>query len=355
VPGTIIKVGKAQIVVVDHGKDSRGRRIRKWRSFATKREAEYYQAQAATHPALGAGAGVYGNHRLRVRDYLEQWLADYAKPRVKASTHLRYTQLIRTHLIPGLGHLVLSRVSPRAVETFYATLTEISSTTAHHVAALLRQALKRAVRWGLIDRNPTDLVDAPSRREWMPTLWTADQAAAFFAGAKGTRFELLYLTLAGTGLRLGEALKLTWQDIDFKSGVLTVQHGKTPKARRAVLLPAALLAPLRAVRGAGLVFHRDGKALDPRARTIRDHHFYPLIERLGLPKVRLHDLRHLHGSYLVSQGVDLASVAERLGHASKAFTLARYVHGMGQERAAEVSNQLLTHSAPAESANPRVH
>jgi integrase len=340
---------------MDYGRDDRGRRIRKWRSFGTKREAEYHQAQAATHPALGAGAGVYGNPRLRLRDYLEQWLADYAKPKVKESTYLRYAQLIRTHLIPGLGHLVLARMAPKAIEAFYGTLTGISSTTAHHVAALLRQALKRAIRWGLIDRNPTDLVDSPKRREWIPTLWTADQAATFFAGAKGTTFELLYLLLVGTGLRLGEALRLTWQDIDFKSGYLTVQHGKTPKARRAVLLPSALLGQLRAVRGTGLVFHRDGKPLDPRARTIRDHHFYPLIARLGLPRVRLHDLRHLHGSYLVAQGVDVASVAERLGHASKAFTLNTYVHGMGQERAAEAANHLLTHSAPAQSADPRVH
>jgi hypothetical protein len=107
-----------------------------------------------------------------------------------------------------------------------------------------------------------------------------DQAATFFAGAKGTTYELRYLLLVGTGLRSGEALRLTWQDIDFKSGYLTVQHGKTSKARRAVLLPAALLVQLHAVRGAGLVFHRNGKPLDPRARTIRDPHFFPLVTRL---------------------------------------------------------------------------
>ena len=94
--------------------------------------------------------------------------------------------------------------------------------------------------------------------------------------------------------------------------------------------------------GAGLVFHRNGKPIDSRARTIRDHHFYPLITRRRLPKMRLHDLRHLHGSYLVAQGVDLASVAERLGHASKSFTLQTYVHGMGQEKVAKVANTLLT-------------
>ena len=169
--------------------------------------------------------------------------------RVASSTYLRYAQLVRKHLTAGLGHVPLSRLSPKAIESFHGTLTGIRSTTAHHVAALLRQALKGAILWGLIVQNPADLVDKPKRRDWKPTLWTTDQAATFFAAARGTSFELLYLLLVGTGLRLGEALRLTWQDIDFKSSYLTVRRGKTPSARRAVLLPAALLAQLRAVGG----------------------------------------------------------------------------------------------------------
>lgn len=147
VPGTIIKRGKSWVVVVDLGRNEQGQRNRKWRSFLTKREAEFYQAQAASHPAFGAGAGVYGNQRLRLGPYMEQWLADYAKARVRPGTFRRYQQLVRVHLSPGLGHLVLARLSPQAIEGFYRTLAgTVSGTTAHHVAGVLRQALKQAVR-----------------------------------------------------------------------------------------------------------------------------------------------------------------------------------------------------------------
>lgn len=105
----------------------------------------------------------------------------------------------------------------------------------------------------------------------------------------------VYVLLIGTGLRLGEALRLTWRDIDFATGYLTVQWGKTPAARRAVLLPTVLLNQLRPLGGVGPVFD-----IEPHAKTVRDHHFYPLIEKLKLPWIRLHDLRHLHGSWLVA-------------------------------------------------------
>lgn len=92
---------------------------------------------------------------------------------------------------------------------------------------------------------------------------------------------MLYALLLGTGLRLGEVLALTWQDIDLNSNLLVVRGGKTPNAWRAVLMPERLTHELRKVRGVGLVFNRNGKPLNPW--TIRRHHFYPLVKRLGLP------------------------------------------------------------------------
>ena len=96
-----------------------------------------------------------------------------------------------------------------------------------------------------------------------------------------------------------------------------------------------------AVRGVGLVFHK--KTGGPLNRkTLRRDYFYPLPERLNLPRIRLHDRRHLNASLMLQQGVDLATVSARLGHASKAFTLHQYTHMLsaGQEMAAEVGSQL---------------
>jgi integrase len=329
VPGTIIKHDKAWIVVLDHGTDN-GKRLRKWKSFASRRDAEAYQAQVATHPTFGAGLGVHGSNHLRVRVYLDQWLRDYAKYHVQPSTFKRYQELVRVHLVPGLGHLPIARLSPQAIETLFRSLQgKISNTTAHHVASLLRESLKQAVRWNLIAQNPADLVDKPRRNRVERLLWTLPQAKSFLRDAHDTRYGLLYMVLLGTGLRLGEALALQWSDLDLTNGILTVRGGKTSNARRAVLMPEELVRELKAVRGVGLVFHRNGKPVNQW--TLRDN-WYALLERLNLPRIRVHDLRHLHGSFLLGQGADLASVSARLGHSSKAFTLQTYIHTLATVR-----------------------
>jgi integrase len=132
----------------------------------------------------------------------------------------------------------------------------------------------------------------------------------------------------------------------LRRGVL-VRQGKTPNARRAIRLPDGLVDELRPLRGIGLVFHtRGGGPLDPP--TIRNDHFYPLLKKVELPGIRLHDLRHLHATLLLAQGTDIATVSARLGHSSKAFTLSVYTHALasGQDQAAQSANRLLTQSGP---------
>jgi integrase len=255
------------------------------------------------------------------------------------------------HLIPGsLGHAQVARLSPQAIEAFYRELHgKVSPTTARHIAVLLRESLQAAVRWGIILQNPCDRTEKPKGTRWAPTLWSAEQAMDFMEGARGAKHWLLYAVLLTTGLRLGEALALTWADVDLTRGLLFVRQGKTPSARRAIRLPDGLVSELRPARGVGLVFRtKTGGPLDPS--TVRNDHYYPLLKRLELPRIRLHDLRHLHATLLLAQGTDIATVSARLGHSSRAFTLSTYTHAMvaGQEQAAASANHLLTQTqAPA--------
>ncbi len=347
-PGTIIRRGSRYVVVLDHGSED-GKRKRKWASFPTKREARRYQEQAAGHPGFYAGVGDFGSPHTRFRTYLEEWITDYAARRVRPSTLKRYKELSRVHLIPGLGHFHLARLTPQAIEKFYGDLLgHLSPTTAHHVASLLREALATAVKWGKIVQNPAMLADKPKRVRHEPMLWSEEQVRRFLESAREQKHFLLYATLIATGLRLGEALALQWSDIDLARGVMMVRGGKTANARRAVLLPEELVRELKIARGLGPVF--------PGANpwTIRKCHFYPLVKRLGLHRIRLHDLRHLHGTLLLAHGVDLATVSARLGHTSKAFTLQTYLHAttVAQRRAAQVANRLLTKSSDPKLRNP---
>jgi len=238
------------------------------------------------------------------------------------------------------------------IQNFYAELLRegLGKTTVHHIGVLLREVLDHAMRWGIIAQNPSALTDIPERGTPTIRTWTVEQAAAFLDEARRSSNHPLFYELAiTTGLRAGELLALQWADFDLARGLLHVASGKTANAKRTVLLPEELVIGLRKQRGLGLVFHtRNGTPLN--LNNLRFQDFWPTIRRAGLPRVRIHDLRHFHASLLLANGVDIASVAGRMGHASKSFTLATYGHEMpgGQERAAAVANQLLTQTATAE-------
>ena len=184
----------------------------------------------------------------------------------------------------------------------------------------------------------------------------------------------LYLTKAGTGMRFGELLGVRDTDLDLDHGVLIVdqtlkQPGprprfgppKTQRSRRPITLPVEVMDALRALRrwkieqklrlgpafmDYGLVFCLpSGKPMHQNNIWRRD--LYPRLRRLGLPRIRPHDLRHGHATYLVSVGVDHRTVADPLGHSSPSFTLATYVHGVSdsQRRAADAASTLLVPQA----------
>lgn len=221
--------------------------------------------------------------------------------------------------------------------------------TIHHIGSLLRQALQYAVKWGIISQNPADLVDLPPRQRKEPELWTPEQAATFLDEAKRcSKYHLLYAMAITTGLRAGELLGIRVPiDLDLSRGILFVRGGKTENARRSVLLPPTLLQEikeyLREEPHIGYLFcTRKGTPLN--LSNVRFQDFWPTIGKAGLPRIRFHDLRHFHASYILSRGVDLATVSGRLGHASKAFTAQTYIHAIApryQEQAAQVANDLL--------------
>ncbi len=360
VPGTIIKRNDSYVVVLDRGKDpTTGKRRRKWSTFETLREAELFRATWASHPAVGAGVGVFGSTRDRVGDFLERWLRDYAKVNVKPRTYQGYDQFICTHVTPRLGHVPLAKLTPAMLQAFYAALlsegrkaTErrgaqgrgLSATTVHHIGTMLREALSHAVKWGIITQNPAELAEIPTRARPNLEVWSQEQATHFLAVARNSaKYPLLYELAMTCGLRAGELLALRWQDIDLVRGVLHVSDGKTANARRSVLLPEILAAKLRQRRGLGFVF-KTKRGTPLNLNNVRFRDFAPTIMRAGVPRIRFHDLRHFNASYLLASGVDMATLSSRLGHSSKAFTLQTYAHMVPgcEEKAAAAANQLLT-------------
>jgi integrase len=213
-----------------------------------------------------AGTVTAAGQNIGVGQWLEHWLDKIAARRVRASTLARYRGIVRHQLLPELGHHRLDKLQPEHVDALYVRLLdhdELAPATVLQVHRVLSRALKVAVQRGRVGRNVASLVDPPSvtKREVEPL--TADEARRLLSVAAEERNGARWSVALALGLRQGEALGLTWSDVDLDAEVpiLTVrralqrQAGKglvlvQPKSRaggRVVVLPRPLARIFRAV------------------------------------------------------------------------------------------------------------
>lgn len=344
------------------GRDDNGRQICDYHTIyaTTKREAE--AARTSILHALDTG-GYAQPSRLTVAEYLESWLADYASSNVSPATFDRYESIVRKHLIPAFGTIRLNQLTPATIERSNIRALQggridgkggLSPQTVIKHHRVLRSALKRAVRLGLIATNPCDRVDPPrSTRLEMTALdeYDTERLLGMARTMEPLSLFAAVLLASNAGLRRGEALALRWADIDFEAGVLHVRRAlqrsreglsfgepKTNASRRRLSLDHETLAQLTAYRARqtarslelGEAWRDDdlicaARLGGPWHPNDLSREFRRLRERLGL-SLRFHDLRHSHASQLIRTGAPAKVVQERLGHASAGFTLTVYGH-----------------------------
>jgi len=292
--------------------------------------------------------------RQTVEQYLTSWL-ESAKPTIKLSTWIRYERFVRRDALPALGAIPLSKLSPQHLQSLYSSrlAAGVAPTTVIHLHALLHLALDEALRLGLVQRNVTNLVNPPRRvREEMKAL-TPEQARRFLEPAAETSLEAFSVLAVMMGMRIGELLALKWRDVDLDRHTAQVRatvqrlgpslvfsEPKSARSRRKVALPQMAVEALRRHRACqveerlalgpawddlDLVFP-NGVGRPMEHSNLRIRSFQPLLKKVGLPRIRLHDLRHTAATLLLLQGVHVKVVSEMLGHASIAITLDLYSH-----------------------------
>jgi integrase len=298
--------------------------------------------------------------RLTVAKYLDRWL-DRDRD-VRERTIARYRSLVRIHVLPVIGSRKLSELQPDDVRRVLAKMkaTGLSPTTRSHVRAVLRLALRDAVRDGLLSRNVAsrDYVSAPAPNRPKPKALRDDEIRAILAAVEGDRLGPVYAFAMATGARLGEILGLRWRDVDRERGELrfTQTVGRldnrdlwgatknassdrtfpltagvrsaltTQKAMQDAGLtgaPPALLIVDGVARGPLVFTSTTGGALNPSYVT---HHFQKLLTAAGIEPLRLHDVRHAFVSALYAEGVSLEEISGLVGHSSTATTRAIYLH-----------------------------
>jgi integrase len=341
------------------------------------KEVEKKLAEARGDAARGI---VYDDENQTVGKYITRWLSDSAKHAVKATSFRAYESRIRNHIVPALGKVKLSRLTPAHLQALYAAkLREgMKPASVRQIHAILHKALEQAVRFNLIPTNPASKVDPPKVRQEEITPLSAEQASKLLDVTRNERdrFEALYMLALTTGLRIGELLGLKWSDLDLDARRVRVsrqlqrsQDGlifTDPKAasRRTVDLPASTVEALKrhrkrqveetlkaggAYQDNDLVFAGDlGGPIGPEKVTQRA--FKPLLKRAGLPEMRFHDLRHTFATLLLARGVHPTYVQRALGHASVKMTLDRYSHwmpSMGRATAEAIDAALALHKSTA--------
>lgn len=351
------------------GRDASGKLKRSYIYGKTRKEVQEELTKSLRDQQQGL---LVDPSRQTVREFLMRWLEDCVKGTAAPKTYEDYGCVVRRHLIPTIGPIQLTKLSPQHLQRLYREKQDSGLTRmVQLIHAVLHRALNQALKWNIVPRNVADAVDVPRVAKKEMRALSPEEAGKFLEAAQDDRLHALYVLTVSTGLRLGEVLGLKWLDTDLDAGTIQVQRAlqwgkdgfyftepKTARSRRIVMLPAMAVTALKKHRAKqaeerlalgevwqdiGMVFTSTiGTPLNPS--DLRNRSFHKILERAGLPRIRFHDLRHTAASLLLAAGENPKVVQEMLGHSTIRMTMDTYSHTIPslQKQAAAKMDSILT-------------
>lgn len=332
------------------------------RSFSGKTQKEVREKMQAAAVAVNEG-DYFEPSKMTIARWVEIWLQEYTGDK-KYLTVKHYKAQCKTHIVPSLGAVKLSELTPPQIQAFYNGLQRdgLAAKSVRNIHGILTKCLSTAVQVGYLRSNPASMVTLPKveKKEIHPL--TDEQVKDFLRVSAGDEYEILLKVILFTGLRESEAIGLTWDCVDFKAGTVKVckQLQKRPLAdggftfaplkndKARTLKPAPFVMELLERRKreqaaqrlkagqlwqgwetaekqkSALVFTTaTGGNLSPQ--TVYNH-YKKLACQIGAPESRVHDLRHTFAVLSLQNGDDVKTVQGNLGHATAAFTLDVYGH-----------------------------
>ena len=351
--GRIIKRNNKWAYVISLPYDPEtGKYPQKWRSgFDTKVAA----AEALRKDLTAIDSGDKAIPDMTLSDYLVEWLKSVDRSRAPRTTET-YQYTVERWIIPHIGSVKLAKLDHHQIERMYREIakTGIASSSVHRVHRVLRTALNRAVKRGLIGKSPIAQVDAPSNHIDRRATLTSDhviQVLDHFVDRSPMMYMAVYLAVY-TGMRRGELCGLTWASVDWNNGVLRIVQArqrrggkdlvgntKTVGSVRPIVIDDEVLTVLQgwydrqqeqSAEG-GMTWSDDSYVLRNVDSTVPDpstlsRQLAKAVRKLQLPRISFHDLRHTHATLLLEANVPLKVVSERLGHASIGTTANVYAH-----------------------------
>lgn len=332
--------------------------------FKTKKEAQLAAGREENEIHFN-GFADDGSEKLS--SYFDNWLEVYKRPNVKPITYSLQERVVRLNIIPRWGNYKLKEINRVEYQKWINELRgHYSEGTTRRIHSIMSSALSDAVlEFKILRENPLQKIKIPKETQKTTEIkyFTRDQLGTFLENTKpiknskykeSIQHYVLFTLLSRTGLRIGEALALNWQDIDLDKKTLLVNktlvyptntepYISTPKSKtsgRTIKLDDYTVSLLRKHRvnqkevvlryknykasSDGLLFHQqDGRWL--RTNVVREY-FKEVCKRAKLPVLSPHALRHSHAVHLLEAGANIKYVSERLGHKSIKVTADTYLH-----------------------------
>ena len=348
-------------ITLGFGQD--GKQILKYGVAESRQLAERAKSQAVADRDRGL---LPMPSRITLNDWLPKWL-DGKAPSLAPKTIANYRYLTERHLRPLLGEKRLQDLKPSDVRSAYQALAQrgYSRSLLHQMRVILKGALHEALLDEVVSRNVAEVARLPSfKRTRVARALDQGEARRFLAVAHEQRLGVLFEFVIATGLRRGEVCALSWKNVDLNVGILRVRENLTVVNGQATLGVPKTESGIRDLHLAPetvtlLRRHREQQAAEfpfasPHVFTNRaGARLYPdsltkisgrIAVKAGLGTVRFHDLRHTYASLMLSQGVPMEVVSEKLGHSRPSTTadIYRHIYLEEHERHTIALTELLT-------------
>ncbi|PEA87050.1 site-specific integrase [Bacillus thuringiensis] len=332
--------------------------------FKTKKEAQH--AAAKTEEKIACGIKIQ-NEDMLFKNYIEDWLEVYKKPTVRKITYSVIERNVRLNLIPKFGKYKIKEITRNDYQKWINSLPEhYSLGTIRRIHSIMNSAINDAVLdYRILPYNPLQKVKLPLVEDEKDHLkfFSIEELKKLLQHLKenphqkyrnSNQYYSLFYLMSTTGIRIGEALALKWNDINFEEKNITINKTlvypinsapyiskpKTKTSNRTILLDDLTVEVMKKHRinqkevclryinykssDENLIFHQqDGRYL--RTNVTRDY-FKKKCKEAKVPILSPHALRHSHAVHLLESGANIKYVSERLGHASIKTTADTYLH-----------------------------
>ncbi|WP_432748719.1 tyrosine-type recombinase/integrase [Pectinatus frisingensis] len=349
------------------GYNDKGKQVVKTKTVKVTSQREAERAYNTFAAEVQKGNIVYTG-KYKLANFAKAWYEDYCLKNLAPKTQRSYKNNLRNRIIPALGHIEMIKLRPQHIIKFIEELNKpglrldrreglLSDESIMYCFRVLSSMLEDAVQWQVISNNPCNRVKPPTVKHHKYNLMSEEDVKKMlmYLINEPIKYRVIIFLALDSGLRLGELMALKWDDIDFETGILKVDKSnqalggkgiftKAPKndsSIRTIVLSSSVLDSLHKYavwqkeqrlllankwHNEGWIFTKwNGMAMYP---TTPSQWFSKFLKRKNLPHMPFHALRHLSATLLISLGVPLKNISNRLGHADIRTTANIYAEAL---------------------------